>query len=89
MSGSASQKKKKKKKSVRTKEKVMQATIHLGRPPSGYGVAVSMTGDTSQPFVTWWDGTIVRFSPNIHRALMYMVFLRTLSAKELKKEFSS
>ena len=67
----------------------MQAVIHLGRPPSGYGVAVSLTGGTSQPFVTWWNGSIVRFSPTIHRALLYMALLRTLTPKELKKEFSS
>ena len=67
----------------------MQASIHLGRPPSGYGVAVSMTGNTTLPFVTWWDGTIVRFSPNIYRALAYMYYLRKLTSKELKKEFLS
>ncbi len=67
----------------------MQAAIHLGRPPSGYGVAVSMTGDTALPFVTWWEGTIVRFSPTIHQALAYMHRLRGLTTKELKKEFSS
>ena len=67
----------------------MQAVIHLGQPPSGYGVAVSMTGDTTLPFVTWWEGTIVQFSPTIHRALAYMHYLRGLTTKELKKEFSS
>lgn len=67
----------------------MQAAIYLGCPPSGYGVAISMTGNTTLPFVTWWDGTIVQFSPTIHRALAYMYHLRGLTTKELKKEFSS